>query len=580
MSSQMDSSPSQKTAESAKPVTAGHDLLGQFANLPTAFKSASKEILSKEEYVARLEGLRQYPIKQLQDAGQFLAQLNRHNLKPEKRLQIAQSITGTVYPVMAKMYQQFQVSMSSLPEDSDRRQSIVASIDVVEQTAICCKHVFRDLYSDKSSHYQRHRERLQETGIRILEMLRLEQRLRALRHQKLPANAWKDTNRVFFSLLKHNDVDTKGSLLGNVGTWSRSDKNNNDRVMITPRVLYLSIQLFGLVDTPSWSTRLFHAPDGYIEILENALLISEDKDQEIIPGLILTGVDRHAPPLFQREAQLKSPRIVIDYSLLYNRLMQDYEELAKMKFIGKVENSRLNKVLLTLEPMERLPFLEAMLFGLRPRKRRQKRHAVFGQESLRLYFSFKEAFRLLIDIASPNLKHVANNRAFIDTLASQSAGVGDNGSYNQSKWEIANFSTGGILVVSRESAYTTPIQIGQIAAFISGKEMKRPLIGYITRLHRPNDQSIEVAIVRLSSHAEAAIVQAETGKFTGSRLGVILVKNTDNRWSLIARHEYDFVFGTPLRLMRENNQWLPARLGNVLLTRQEFVVFDLSAPGM
>lgn len=580
MSSQTDSSPNLKPSESIPSVAMGLELLGQFANLPTAFKSGSKEILSKEEYVARLEGMRQYPIKQIQDAGQFLAQLNRHNLKPEKRLLITLAITGTVYPVLARIYQQFQTSMTSLPEGADRRQGIVAAIEVAEQTAITCKHVFRDLYSDKPASYQRNRERLQEMGVRILEMLRLEQRLRALRHQKLPANSWKDTNRVFFSLLAHKDVDTKGSLLGNVGTWVRSDKNSNDRVMASPRALYLSIQLFGLLDTASWSTRFFHAPDGYVEILENPLSMADDQNQEIIPGLLLTGIDRHAPPLFQREAQLKAPRIVIDYSSLYNRLMQDYEELAKMKFIGKVDNSRLNKVLLTLEPMERLPFLESMLFGLRPRKRRQKRHAVFGQEALRLYFSFREAFRLLIDVATPDLRHVANSRAFIDTLASHSAGVGENGSFNQTKWEIANFSTGGILVASRETAYTTPIQIGQIAAFISGKEMKRPLIGYVTRIHRPSDQSIEVAIVRLSSYAEAAIVQAETGKFAGQRLGIILVKNTDNRWSLIARHEYDFVFGTPLRLMRENNQWLPARLGNVMLTRQEFVIFELSAPGM
>jgi hypothetical protein len=175
-------------------------------------------------------------------------------------------------------------------------------------------------------------------------------------------------------------------------------------------------------------------------------------------------------------------------------LIQDYEELAKMKFIGNVDASRLNKPLSSLEPMERLPLLESMLFGLRPRERRQKRHAAFGSEMLRLYFGYRDAFRLLADLASPDIKHITQSRAFIDTLASHSSGIGESSGIEQTKWEIANFSTGGVLVVTRETSYTTPIRIGQIAAFISGKEMKRPLVGYVTRLHRPNEQNIEVAV--------------------------------------------------------------------------------------
>lgn len=556
------------------------DLLGEFANLPTAFKSAGKEVLSKEEYLARLDGLKQYSIKQLQEAAQFVSHLNRVQLKAEKRVTLAMAILGSVYPVMARYYQSFQSSANSLPETTDRRQVIVAGVELVEQAAIACKHVFRELYSPKSSAYRRQREQLQETGVRILELLRLEQRWRALRHQKLPANAWKDTNRVFFSLLAHDDVQEKVALLGDIGTWRRTNTDKRAAPSASPLALYFSIQLFGLVDTPSWSTRLFHAPDAYLETVDNAMQLQADHNELIQPGWLLTGIDHGGPALFNRDTRLLAPRILIEYSNLYNRMVMDYEELAKMKFIGNVDASKVSKPLLSLEPMERLPFLESMLFGLRPRERRQKRHAAFGSESLRMYFSFREAFRLLMDLASPDVRRVADSRAFIDTLASHSAGINDSSGYDQTRWEIANFSTGGILVVTRESSYTTPIQVGQIAAFISGKESKRPLIGYVTRIHRPSDQSIEVAVVRLSSHAESALIVSEAGKYANQRLGVILFQNMEGRWSVIAKHDYDLVSGTPLRLVRENNKPLPARLGNVLLTRQEFVVFELSTPGM
>lgn len=579
MASSLGNNPNLPLTEAVR-IAASDAILGQFANLPTAFKSAGKELRTKDEYVRKLDGLKQYPIKQLQEAAQILGQLNRFNIKADKRLSLSLAIVGQIYSVLNKFYQQYQSSLSSLPENPDRRQIVIAGIEIAEQAAIACKHMFRELYSAKTAGYQRNRDKLLELAIRILEFLRIEQRLRGLRHQKLPVSAWQDTNRTFFSLLVHDDVDTKLPLLGNLGTWGKIDKTNRESFKSSVRGLYFSIQMFGLLDTPSWSTRLFHVPDGYMDMLDNAILLQLDHQQELVPGFLQIGIDHGGPAVFQRDIRMQAPCLLLEYSQLYNRLIQDYEELAKMKFIGNVDASRLNKPLLSLEPMERLPFLESMLFGLRPRERRQKRHAAFGSEMLRLYFGYREAFRLLVDLASPDIKYITQSRAFVDTLASHSSGITESNGMEQTKWEIANFSTGGLLVVTRETTYTTPIRIGQIAAFISGKEMKRPLVGYVTRIHRPNEQNIEVAIVRLSNHAEAALVTCDTGKLAGQRLGVILFQSPDSRWCLIARHEYDFVSGTPLRLARDRDTAIPARLGNVLLTKQEFVVFELSAPGM
>lgn len=560
--------------------SASDSLLGQFVNLPTAFKNAVKELSSKEEYIAKLDGLRQYSIKQLQEAAQMLAQLNRYLIKPEKRLLLTSAIVAQVYAVMTRQYQVYQTNLSSLPESPDRRQTVLACIDICEQAAIAYKHVFKELYSAKAAGYQRQRDKLMEVGVRIFELVRLVQRFRALRHQKLPASEWKDVNRLFFSFLVHNDLDEKQALLGPMGTWVRSTKSSSRGIYATIRSLYVSIQLFGIVDAPSWSTRLFHVPDGYLETIDNPVSIHAAHRQELQPGNLLTGVDHGAPAIFQRDPRLVEPCIIIEYTTLYKQMIQDYEELAKMKFIGNVDSTRLPRPLQTLEPMERLPFLEGMLFGLRPRERRQKRHAVFDNEHLRLYFGFRDGFRLLMDLADPDVRRVADTRAFMDILAGHSVGLADNNTFNQTKWQIANFSTGGVLIVTRETNYTTPIQIGQIVTFNTAQDMKRPLVGYVARIHRPSDQQVEVAIVRLSTLPESAVVISDTGKQAGKQHGVILFQNTEGRWCLIARHDYEFISGTPLRLTRENNKTLPARLGNVMLTKQEFVIFELSAPGM
>jgi len=567
-------------------ISKGSKVLGQFANLPTAFKSPPKSAITKESALHKLKALKPSPARQLQEAVSILSQVNRYNLKNEKRIEMVRAVIGFVYSTMAKHYQTYQSKVLSLPESKQRREVILASVNVAEQAAIAYKHYFKDIYSAKTLGYRRNREKSIEAGVRILELLRIQQRFLALRHQKLPANNWQDVNRVFFSLLLHDDIDEEISLLGSIGTWVKKSSTVQQAAHSTAKKLFISIQLFGLIDAPSWSTRLFHSPDTYLNYVENAVQIHTDDNSTLEPGWLITHIDHNGPPLFQREQRMVEPRIRIDYANLYNRLVQDYEALAKMKFIGQFDIEKLSRPLLDLEAIERFPLLETMLFGLRPRERKQKRHAAFGHEDLTICFSFRDAFDLYMDMAVPGVKNLTKTQVFRDSLAGPSPmstmATMDAGEIGNTKWEIVNFSTGGILVLTRESAYTNPIQIGQLVAFNPNEDVKRPLLGYVSRINRPSEQQVEVAIVRFSNHAESAIVYSDqpTGGTGKEGVGVIIFQSMEGKWCLVAKHDYDFVPGSPFKLLREDDRSLPARMGNVMLTKQEFIVFELSAPGM
>ncbi len=555
--------------------------LGQFAGLPTAFKSPDKN-LDRQTIHNKLEGLKRFEPRLLSEAGNILTQLNRFSLKPDKRLELVKTIVSQVYAIMAKRYHKYQSQVMSLPESKEQREVLLACITITEQAAIAYKQFFKEIYTPKSMTYRRNRQACIEISVRILELLRVEQRFRALRHQKLPPATWQDVNRVFFSMLVHKDVDEPVKLLGNIGTWVKASKTGMPTLpSTTARSIYVSIMLFGLIDAPSWSTRLFHIPDAYLQHIPNAMVLHSDNNKDLQPGWLITHIDNKAPPVFQREAHMAEPRMLMEYANLYNRLVVDYEELAKMNFLGQIDPKKLSRPLLDLEQIERLPFLESMLFGLRPRERKQKRHAAFGQNTLKLYFGYRETYNLLMDLADEKFKRITKTRAFSDALATSSSALVDElADYKNTNWEIVNFSTGGILVLTRETSFTNPIQIGQIVAFNPNKDVKRPLLGYVSRISRPNDQQIEVAIVRFSNHAEAAIIQDEQQQGSNKGEAVIIFKSMEGRWCLIATHDYNFISGTPFRLLRENNQSVPARLGNVMLTKQEFIVFDLSAPGM
>jgi len=557
--------------------------VGQFANLPSAFKSPAKgTALNKHIIQEKLEILKRHDLRLLKEAAGFLSQINRYSIKSDKRIEMSNAILANVYMFMAKHYQKYQSKVLSLPESKDQREILLACIEIAEQAAISFKHHFREIYSAKSLGYRRNRIECVETSVRILELLRMEQRFRALRHQKLPQSSWLDVNRVFFSMLVHQDVDEPIKLLGSIGTWVKSSKNGLTQTpSVTARSLYISIQLFGLIDAPSWSSRLFHAPDAYLAYVTDAMKLHTDNKKPLEPGWLVTHIDNKSGPLFQRDANLTDPSIMIEYVNLYNRLVMDYEELAKMKFLGTFDASKLSKPLLDLEAIERFPFLESMLFGLRPRERKQKRHTAFGHEKLKLYFGFRDTYSVLMDLADENIKRMTNTRGFKDTLASASSAIVDDlSAYNNTNWEIVNFSTGGILVLTRETQFTNPIQVGQLVAFNPNEAVKRPLLGYVSRINRPSDQQVEVAIVRFSNHAEAAIAKFENKGNNPLGEGVVIFQSMEGRWCLIATHDYDFTPGTPFKLLRENNQSLPARLGNVMLTKQEFIVFELSAPGM
>lgn len=556
--------------------------LGEFAGLPSAFKAAPRDFANKQAITNKLEDLSRYGVRQLQEAANLASQLNRYNLKPEKRVELVRHILGTIYPTMLRYYQEYQKKVISLPESNDRREAILASIEICAQSAQAYKHVFQALYTARPGAYRRVRDDLLEAGGRILELARIEQRFRGLRHQKLPPTSWLDINRAFFSLLAHGDTEENVPLLGSLGYSSRQGHPGKTVQESNARKLYLSIQLFGLIDAASWSTRLFHVPDAYADVVENAITVEPDTGKDVVPGCLITHIDNKGPPVFQREKHMPELRICIEYSNLYKRLVRDYEELAKMKFIGRFEAEKLSRPLLEVEVIERFPFLESMLFGLRPRERKQKRHAAFGHDKIRLYFGFKDVYQLLMDTASEDVRRISHARAFMDTLAEYSSGMSeDSGTAGRSRWEIANFSTGGLLVISRESTFTMPIQIGALVAFIPNADVKRPLLGYVSRINRPSDQHIEIAIVRLSSHAEDAIVlDNANGKAGEQGKGVVIFKTFDNKWCLVARHNFDFVSGQPLRLIREDDKHAPARLGNTLLTKQDFIVFELSSPGL
>ena len=552
-----------------------------FANLPQAYKSPEKKDLDLDAYQQRLSNLRRVPVRQLEDAKNILTNLNRLSLKPDKRLELLNLVLKEIYPNIASWYEKYQGRQNSLPEGEERREALIACIDVVEQIAIVYKHLFSEVFRPDARRYKKNRQEIYEYGFRILEMLLIEQRLRALRYQKLSRNAWQDSNHIFFALALHDDLDEPRPLHGFVGIRKREKHHGPGTVLETSaRQLYLSLQLFGLLDVTSWPTHLFHVPHAYIDSLNPGIKLTGDDGQPLREGRLLTWLENDGPPRFERPEQLKGPAIQLDYTEYYNRLVKDYETIASMKFIDAYDTKKLGRPLFRLKEEDRVPVLQMMLTSLRKRQRNARRHAIFSDNIVRVYFGLGEVYRLLTDLQRTDSEFVMSSRQFTDSLARFSSLMDQGEKRNKkSPWQIINFSAGGVLISTMDTEFNTPVALGQLTAFIPTEEVSEPSLGFICRLNRPQDQMVEVGISRLANYVEVLLIEGVGSHENGDSIPAMLIQDGAENWQLVTQPRDDLKPGLPIKLLRAGNK-APARLGDVYLTKKEFTVFDLRSPGL
>ncbi len=578
-------------------------LFAEFANLPGPYKTADKNRPGVDEYIARIADMRRNPVRMLQEATQILISHNSLILKSEVRLELADKFLGRLYPIFILYVKELTKTNSSLPESKERAAELIACTDVIEQLTMCYKHVFKQDFSIKPSQYKKNRERLYSCGFRVLELIRIGQRFRAWRYQKLPHSEWQDCNQIFFSLVLHNDVTEPHHLMGNIGAYVRTGQPDAAQIRRSSvQKLYLSIQFNGILDLTAWPLRLFNMSTAYLETYSQDIKIEADNHLALNPGWLITFIGNSMPPLFQRYEKMPMPAIRLNYVDLFKRLMHDHEELAKMRFLDSNDSSQLSKPLAELNDADQQPFIELMLLALQKRDRKEKRHAVFEQEHIRVYFGFNNVQRLLRDYfyANSNQKKSVINRKLEDDLAGSSASLASDFSNSQSSaWKTENFSAGGLLLTTESTNFTQPIQVGQLVAVVvqaeendtnpkkkrrsrqieTKKEAPLPIVGYVCRLGHQNEKLIEVAVVRLTNLVEHAVIKADN-KELFEDIKVILHKDFDDKWKVIIPSELELVPGFPCHLVRANGDEVRLRLGDLWLNKNEFSVFTASSPDL
>ncbi len=508
------------------------------------------------------------PFTLFAEMARLLEKINPLSLATEQREQCAHILSTELNRGISVLFLRFMGEGSGVPESREQREGISQAVRAVEHLAICYKLVFRHEYARMSADPAR-RERLIVVVLRIMELIRVEQLLRAFRYQKLPQHAWRDCNQLFFAVSVFGDARSQHPLKLRI---TASDKRNDSGLFsdsASIEQVYLSIQLTGLLDVISWPTHLMYVVDRYLAELNPALITKRDDGAVLPPGHVIVYQNQGVPPGFHRSQDELGDALLVDVRPLIQRAAADRRVLNLPK-----DESRLSAPIIHLDEGDRIPILDLLLHKVRPQQRSEERHAVFEARDARVYGGFEEVYRLLRSAARRDGEEAREEQRFWDTLAQHSKIIVNDAGEAMPRWIVSNESDGGVQLRIQESQYGMILQVGRLVAYaFAGEDAAAAKLGYIVRLQRVGEREVEVAIARIRQTISAVVVE-DLDSLEQRALPAVLIRDPNGKLQLLCDNRHGFMTGDRLAVYANGHPYTGA-LGDPSLSKPEFTVFEL-----
>ncbi len=531
-----------------------------------------------------------HPIELLRDIDRYLKRINGEPVADSVRTAWVDQALKHACPAIRKIYSD-QYKVESLPEPHDRREGIVAASNVCNQLAAGYKRQLLSDYSLPDSRYEPVRQQVRLNTLRIFELIRMEQRLRSMRYQKLPDTIWRDCNRIFFAVSQCEETTEVRPVMPCLQVQLDSKARELGRIQqqtTSIRDAYLVIQLYGLMDTNSVSAQNMHVIDAYLSRVVNRLEIKDDDGSDLPPGEIIIYSNQKAPAYYKRQDTTQAladdvkkeqvSAVRVDLIPLEMLLKQEQKKLHAL-FEAELEGKE--KAVTDKEDLARLSIVDLMCNRLRLRERQEERQKILGQEVLFVYNGFMQVYKYLVELKlkeDDEHQDVVAENVLREALAGRSALIASGvQSSEYGQWFIEDKSQGGVQIRTEESQFTTEMFVGQILAFnYSREELQTPILGYVTRLSRSTVGEIGVTIQVLSRNPLPTAVQSEFLKKNDMAFPAILLENDDSetKLRLVLHHSHHLTPGTEVEMERSEVQRRFV-IRDILYLHREFVGYSL-----
>lgn len=482
----------------------------------------------------------------LPDFYAFLLLVNRRQVRVERQNEILHGFETWLAPAVTQIYQQ-HLQVIEHPERLEaRREQLRLVIRVVNELSLLAQQLLLAHWALLRQPTPSLPPLIAFYGLRALELLRLEQRLCALRYQKLAAEQWLASNQIYFALRQLGLQETPLAPLVALG--------GAPTPTVTLTALYTSLQFFGLLDATTWPLSDVAVPDGYLHALDKPLQWQEDSGQTLVQRQVLVYADLNGPPRFQRLPVAKQG-LILELGGLFEVLERHQQILQRQLLVGETAQP-------TPAPLQHLPLsgrlavVERILYRLQPHRRlyeRQPRQNVF------------------LRLGAAGLQHCPSYLKQMQTRRPVSLPPGEPPPLDA--WHLLDESLSGLRVTVHEYPGMPHLHIGQCLLFerLSGCF---ETIGYVQRLHRLEEHALELALVKLGQQPQPVELQDPT-RLDEVRWPGLLALSPQGEWVVALAPDLGLRVGAPLWLWREDGEKQVSRLGEQRLQSHDIALYVL-----
>ncbi|MGD8594055.1 MAG: hypothetical protein PVF82_14580 [Gammaproteobacteria bacterium] len=533
------------------------------------------------------------PVHLLVELNHFLHELNRTHISGDKRYNITTKCLDYASPAIRQLFFENQKG-KALPENQSKREALTAAVKSVREFASSYKRIIKNQYKISDKEFKSPSRRLRKCMVTILEMIHAEQRLKALRYQKLSEGSWRDCNNIFFILHAIGETNKPFKPLGLNVSRSSPGESMAKSLKTNAEGLYVLIQLFGLIDPNSLSLQQAVIVENYLkqflpQMHFQALNEEREEHEERMPmNRVVTAYGRAGPPLLSEDADVSGHILVMDINPLATGLQRDYQRLlpqlngAKNDFDPKHDGEiPTNTVAIhRFEGIEQLLALHAMLKKLKEAARTDTRKYMDETQAVYVYNGFTAGFHMLnatkastnADINAPN---PMPNQLNID-LAQRSASLADGAQEDKlTQWEIINISACGMLLHTKETQYIKNLFVGQLMVFAESKAaLSHPSCGWVVRICRDGDNNVEISLKILAAQIESVVVQTEILQKNAMGMPGIMIFDAGEDLQLLMHQSHRLLPGSNVTIQRSGNAY-NYTIGKIEFFQREFVVYQL-----
>ncbi len=505
----------------------------------------------------RLLRVRYGPVPVLRELDRYLERLQRARLPAQLRGELTALALGELVRAAEELARRYRQQGGGVPEPAELGLGLGEAIHVAEQVGASYKLLFLTFLGQGED------SPAEAAAVRALELLWLEQVLRGLRYQRLPARAWLDLNRILLAARGRGLAERPHPLKARLGLGpAEGPAGRQPPERLSLGQLYLLVQVKGLLDPTAWPLRQALRLDAYLAPLLGRLGLKEHAGGAVPQFHVAVEPQQARPPRLRWRQQPPPGALLLDLRPLLARVKADQRILA-----GEEARHRPSPALEGLGPGERRAFLAQLQHLLLPRERLARRQRVYGLRYARLYVGFEDVHRLYRDLGAG----AVHDRAFWDRLATYSQAVAEEEDPG-ARWVVADEGSGGMQLRIRESRYSTPLYVGRLVAYgLCEDPPERVHLGRVVRLERAGEREVEVAVARLPGEVRAVSVLTEEG----GRLPALLLEGTAGGQRLLADPEHPLVPGHALRLrLWDGGPERSGTLGGPQLGSQDFTLFD------